>query len=175
EPGPHDPRRPFLGRPAPARTGRRGVAASRAGWPVGLKKRRICSMLSSVFLEGSSPMTVRASSLVTLSTLLVAACGQSSDPSGTAPAGSVAAEEPGPADARAVARTGAAAVDAARLVAADAEPGQWMSTGRTYGEQRYSPLDEITPENVAELGLAWYADLGIGRTQESTPLYVDGA
>ena len=119
-------------------------------------------------------MTLRASFLVTLSTLLVAACGPSSQPSDTASARSAAAEEPGPAEAQGIARTAAAAVDAARLAGADAEPGQWMSTGRTYGEQRYSPLAEITPENVAELGLAWYADLGIGRTQESTPLYVDG-
>ncbi|HTS67328.1 MAG TPA: hypothetical protein VMH28_35140, partial [Candidatus Acidoferrales bacterium] len=33
-----------------------------------------------------------------------------------------------------------AAVDAGRIVHADAEPGNWMTTGRTYGEQRYSPL-----------------------------------
>ena len=37
------------------------------------------------------------------------------------------------------ARTGA--VDAARLRAADSEPGQWMSYGRTYDETRFSPLD----------------------------------
>jgi PQQ-dependent dehydrogenase (methanol/ethanol family) len=28
--------------------------------------------------------------------------------------------------------------------------------------------------NVGELALAWYGDLGIGRSQESTPLFVDG-
>ncbi len=49
-----------------------------------------------------------------------------------------------------------------------------MSTGRTYGEQRFSPLAEITTSNVGELGLAWYGDLRISRAQESTPLYVDG-
>jgi quinohemoprotein ethanol dehydrogenase len=69
---------------------------------------------------------------------------------------------------------GAAAVDSARLTAADAEPGQWMATGRSYGEQRFSPLTELTVDNVAELGLAWYGDLRIGRAQESTPLFVDG-
>ena len=30
------------------------------------------------------------------------------------------------------------AVDARRLSAADSEPGNWMSHGRTYGEQRLS-------------------------------------
>ena len=55
-------------------------------------------------------------------------------------------------------RPTAAAVDAARLIAADAEPGQWLATGRTYDEQRFSPLDQIDASNVGELGLAWYAD-----------------
>ena len=41
-----------------------------------------------------------------------------------------------------------AAVDAARLVAADREPGQWMTHGRTYDEQRYSPLDQVNDQNV---------------------------
>jgi alcohol dehydrogenase (cytochrome c)/quinohemoprotein ethanol dehydrogenase len=67
-----------------------------------------------------------------------------------------------------------AAVTAARLVAADSEPGQWMSHGRTYDEQRFSPLDQITTANVKELGLAWFADLDTNRGQEATPLVVDG-
>ncbi|HSC14273.1 MAG TPA: PQQ-dependent dehydrogenase, methanol/ethanol family, partial [Gammaproteobacteria bacterium] len=72
------------------------------------------------------------------------------------------------------ARPTAAAVDAVRLLAADAEPGQWLTTGRTYGEQRFSPLDEIDASNVGELGLAWYGDLRVSRAQEATPLFVDG-
>src|SRR5690606_26603291 len=80
-----------------------------------------------------------------------------------------AAAEPAAQDAR-----GPAAVNAERLAAAASEPGQWMSHGRTYAEQRYSPLDEITTENVARLGLAWYADLDTSRGQEATPLMVDG-
>jgi quinohemoprotein ethanol dehydrogenase len=67
-----------------------------------------------------------------------------------------------------------AAVDAARLLAADAEPGQWLSYGRTYDEQRYSPLTEIDTSNVADLGLAWYADIPLNRGQEATPIVVDG-
>jgi alcohol dehydrogenase (cytochrome c)/quinohemoprotein ethanol dehydrogenase len=67
-----------------------------------------------------------------------------------------------------------AAVNAARLSAADSEPGQWMSHGRTYDEQRFSPLNQITKENVKQLGLAWFADLDTNRGQEATPLAVDG-
>jgi alcohol dehydrogenase (cytochrome c)/quinohemoprotein ethanol dehydrogenase len=69
---------------------------------------------------------------------------------------------------------GPADVDARRLVGAESEPGQWMSHGRTYGEQRFSPLDQITAENVGELGLGWYADLDTRRGQEATPIMVDG-
>jgi len=74
----------------------------------------------------------------------------------------------------AASRATAAAVDAARLVAADTEPGQWLSTGRTYDEQRFSPLTEIDASNVGELGLAWYGDFAMPRAQEATPLFVDG-
>ncbi len=68
----------------------------------------------------------------------------------------------------------AGAVTAERLLSADAEPGQWLSTGRTYDEQRFSPLAEIDTTNVGELGLAWYGDLRMSRAQEATPLFVDG-
>src|SRR5215469_9153855 len=69
---------------------------------------------------------------------------------------------------------GAAAVDSARQLAADSEPGTWMSAGRTYSEQRYSPLTGINKANVGKLGLAWYADVDTERGQESTPVVVDG-
>ncbi len=72
------------------------------------------------------------------------------------------------------ATTGPAAVSTSRLVAADAEPGQWMSHGRTYGEQRFSPLAQINAENVGKLGLAWFTDLDSRRGQEATPLVADG-
>jgi len=68
----------------------------------------------------------------------------------------------------------AAAVTARRLVHAGSEPGQWMSVGRTYDEQRYSPLARINVKNVGTLGLAWYADFDTNRGQEATPLAIDG-
>jgi alcohol dehydrogenase (cytochrome c)/quinohemoprotein ethanol dehydrogenase len=69
-----------------------------------------------------------------------------------------------------------AQVDAARLAAASdaANAGQWMSHGRDYSEQRFSPLTSVNADNVAQLGLAWYADFDTRRGQESTPLIVDG-
>src|SRR5690606_22361765 len=60
----------------------------------------------------------------------------------------------------------AARVDHARLLAADAEAGQWMSTGRTYDEQRFSPLTQINAQTVNRLGLAWYADIETERGLE---------
>ncbi len=68
----------------------------------------------------------------------------------------------------------AAQVDAARLVGADKDPGNWMIYGRTYSEQRFSPLTKINADNVKNLGLAWYYDLDTDRGQEATPVVVDG-
>src|SRR5579863_8513484 len=67
-----------------------------------------------------------------------------------------------------------AAVDGARIISADKEPGNWMSHGRTYSEQRFSPLKQLNDLNVAKLGLAWYFDLDTRRGQEATPLVIDG-
>jgi hypothetical protein len=63
----------------------------------------------------------------------------------------------------------AANVDAARITGADRDPANWMTYGRTYSEQRFSPLSRITAENAKQLGLAWYADLDSNRGQEATP------
>ena len=49
-----------------------------------------------------------------------------------------------------------------------------MTYGRTYSEQRFSPLAQITVDNVNLLGLAWYADFYTDRGQEATPLIIDG-
>ena len=45
-------------------------------------------------------------------------------------------------------------VDTARITAADDEPQNWLTHGRTYGEQRFSPLAAIGRSNVEDLGLA---------------------
>ena len=79
-----------------------------------------------------------------------------------------------PAAAAQSATTGKANVDAARLANAESEPGSWMSHGRTYAEERFSPLDQIKTDNVGQLGLEWFADLDTQRGQEATPIMVDG-
>lgn len=59
----------------------------------------------------------------------------------------------------------------ARIAADDAN---WVTTGRSYDEQRFSPLSQIDDSNASRLGLAWYADLNMSRGEEATPLVVDG-
>ena len=65
-------------------------------------------------------------------------------------------------------------VTSVRLHHADQEPGNWMSYGRTYNEQHFSPLALITDRNISRLKLAWYYDLDTNRGQEATPLVIDG-
>jgi len=74
----------------------------------------------------------------------------------------------------AIAGGGAATVDGARIAAADREPQNWLAHGRTYGEQRYSPLKQINAGNAAQLGLAWAVPMGSYRGLEATPIVVDG-
>ena len=54
------------------------------------------------------------------------------------------------------------------------EPGAWLTYGRTYEEQRFSPLTQVNRENAGDLGLVWYKDFGTLHPVESTPLVVDG-
>jgi alcohol dehydrogenase (cytochrome c)/quinohemoprotein ethanol dehydrogenase len=80
----------------------------------------------------------------------------------------------GPAFSFGTGQSNPADVDGARIRKADAEPGNWMSYGRTYDEQRYSPLTQISDQNVGKLGLVWSYDLDTHRGQEATPIVVDG-
>jgi len=65
-------------------------------------------------------------------------------------------------------------VDATRLINADQDTNNWLTVGRTYSEQRYSPLSKINTDTVKQLSLAWSLDLDTARGQEATPLVVDG-
>jgi PQQ-dependent dehydrogenase (methanol/ethanol family) len=67
-----------------------------------------------------------------------------------------------------------AAVNTQRIVQADKEPQNWLSHGRTYDEQRFSPLTDINDKNVKDLGLAWHFDTETKRGLEATPIVVDG-
>ncbi|MCB1646807.1 MAG: PQQ-dependent dehydrogenase, methanol/ethanol family [Pseudomonadales bacterium] len=68
----------------------------------------------------------------------------------------------------------AAPVTGERIAAADKEPGQWLSHGRDYGEQRFSPLKTINVDTVKDLGLTWKYETGNHRGMEATPLVIDG-
>ncbi len=65
-------------------------------------------------------------------------------------------------------------VTAERIINADNEPENWLSNGRTYDEQRFSPLTGINEANVSSLGLAWHFDIDTNRAMEATPLIADG-
>jgi quinohemoprotein ethanol dehydrogenase len=66
------------------------------------------------------------------------------------------------------------AVDDARLLAAAAETGSWLTHGGTYDEQRFATLDSINEGNVGSLGLAWSYEFDTNRGQEATPIVADG-
>jgi quinohemoprotein ethanol dehydrogenase len=69
---------------------------------------------------------------------------------------------------------GVRAIDDERLVEADRDTANWLMYGRTYDEQRFSPLRQINESNVHRLGLVWSRELGTTRGLEATPLVVDG-
>ena len=66
------------------------------------------------------------------------------------------------------------AIDDNALKAADSNQGDWLSYGRNYSEDRYSKLDQITKDNLGELGLAWSVELPSTRGVQATPVVVDG-
>lgn len=107
--------------------------------------------------------------------VLLSACGQSGDDTGQAKPlvdnSQFSKPKPKSADSSAAP---VADVDGVRIENADATPGEWLTTGRTYGEQRYSPLKQINDKNVDKLGLAWSYKIKIDRGVEATPLIADG-
>jgi quinohemoprotein ethanol dehydrogenase len=50
----------------------------------------------------------------------------------------------------------------------------WLTHGQTFAEERQSPLVQITPDNISDLGLAWSFDTGTRRGLEASPIVVDG-
>ena len=50
----------------------------------------------------------------------------------------------------------------------------WLAYGRTYSEQRYSPLQQINEETVSKLAVDWYIDLPDAVGLVATPLVADG-
>ncbi len=65
-------------------------------------------------------------------------------------------------------------IAAADILGAANNNAEWLSYGRTYSEERYSPLTQINRESVEQLGVAWSFELDTNRGQEATPLVIDG-
>ncbi len=56
----------------------------------------------------------------------------------------------------------------------------WRNYGRTGGGSRYAPIDQITPENIENLEVAWtartgfLADQSVHEQDQTVPIYVEG-
>ena len=64
-------------------------------------------------------------------------------------------------------------VDAA-VMANEADGSNWAAFGRTFSEQRFSPLTQVNASNVAQLKPDWFLDLPDDRALVSTPLVANG-
>jgi alcohol dehydrogenase (cytochrome c) len=61
-----------------------------------------------------------------------------------------------------------------RIVNAEKEPQNWLTYSGNTMSQRYSPLTQITPQNVKDLELKWVFQARSLEKFEATPLVVDG-
>ncbi|UFS78353.1 PQQ-dependent dehydrogenase, methanol/ethanol family [Tardiphaga sp. 37S4] len=66
------------------------------------------------------------------------------------------------------------AIDSAAITANTATSKDWPTYGLDYAETRFSKLNQITAENVKDIGLMWTYNLESIRGVEATPLVVDG-
>jgi alcohol dehydrogenase (cytochrome c) len=74
-----------------------------------------------------------------------------------------------------LAASSAGAVDPSRIVDADKTPGEWLTYHGTYKSYHYSALDQIHPDNVRNLKVAWTHVPGRStRGLQSMPLVADG-
>ena len=62
-----------------------------------------------------------------------------------------------------------------QLLNADSDQDNWLLHGRTYDNQRFSPLTQITRENVKRLSIKAMIHTGQINSFEATPLVVDGS
>jgi quinohemoprotein ethanol dehydrogenase len=61
-----------------------------------------------------------------------------------------------------------------RVSSPDAAANNWLLNGRTFDEGHFSPLKQITDQNVNGLGLAWFLDIDSAMGVVSEPIVVDG-
>jgi alcohol dehydrogenase (cytochrome c) len=60
------------------------------------------------------------------------------------------------------------------LLNAQSDAKDWLLNGHDYTNERYSALDQITPDNVGQLKPRWILHTGIQDPLESSPIVVDG-
>lgn len=65
-------------------------------------------------------------------------------------------------------------VEDKRLLAAGVDTANWITHGRDYSNQRFSPLKQITSSNVKRLVPRWIYQTGVSATFQATPIVVDG-
>ena len=70
-------------------------------------------------------------------------------------------------------------VDRERLLNAGSKPENWLTSGRNFKAQHYSPLAQINTSNVEQLGFAWEYKVDPRRGRplhglQATPLVIDG-
>ena len=80
------------------------------------------------------------------------------------------------APARAVARGGRTPgnVTQARVLAEAGLGDNWLVNGGNFESQHFSPLKNITDENIGRLGLAWTLDVASPMGLSAEPIVVDG-
>jgi alcohol dehydrogenase (cytochrome c) len=62
----------------------------------------------------------------------------------------------------------------AMMLNAASDENNWLLPGRTYDNQRYSPLRQITAENIKSLNLVALIQTGMPASFETTPVVVNG-
>jgi glucose dehydrogenase len=65
-------------------------------------------------------------------------------------------------------------IDDNRLLKAEADQSNWLSHGRDYSNQRFSPLKQINKGNVKRLASLWTFKSGVSSTFQTTPIVADG-
>ncbi len=65
-------------------------------------------------------------------------------------------------------------VTSAQITAAEDQPQNWLTYSGQYHSQRYSRLDQLNSENVADLRAKWVRQFPISEAFENSPLVVNG-
>src|SRR5256714_7344657 len=68
----------------------------------------------------------------------------------------------------------AAQVGSDRIARAESEPANWLTYSGNYQAHRYSPLTQMTRENIAQLKPAWIYQVRRTGIVETSPIVADG-